>query len=257
MDARSDDRLGIGGNNPPEPTLTETLSDRYADLFGEVEPLATRANALPASLETDDQVGETGDVVTDAVALKKRIDDARKKEKAPIIAAGKEVDALFNAALDRLARISNALTQRVTDYNRAKAAAERRRREEEERKAREQAEAARLDAAFEAEGGDIKAAEQHFKQADLAEQHAEEAAQPVRAADLTRVRSEGGTTVSTKTEVKARVVDWDAIDLNKLRHFFKREDVEKALRAFTRINKKSVPIAGVEFYDEETAQFRR
>ncbi len=250
-------RIGAGHNNPPEPTITERINETYAGEFAKVEPLAARANALPASIETDDEVGATGDVVTAASSLKREIDAIRKREKAPIIAAGKELDAVFNSPIDRLSRIADTLTQRVTVYNRAKAARERRQREEEERKAREAAEAARLDAAFEAESGDIKAAEQHFKHADLAEQHAEEAAQPVRAADLTRVRSEGGTTVSTKTEVKARVIDWDAIDLNKLRHFLKREDVEKALRAFTRINKKSVPIAGVEFYDEETAQFRR
>ena len=139
-----------------------------------------------------------------------------------------------------------------------KAAEARRLKEEEERKARAEAEEKRLDALLAAESGQLQEAQKLNQEAAAVEDKAEEiASQPTRAADLTRVRGDTGTTISTKTEVKARVVDWENIDLNKLRNFFKRDDVEKALRAFTRINKKTIPIIGVEFYDDETAQVRR
>jgi hypothetical protein len=253
----SEEAASIGHNMPPEPTLRERIEETYAAQFAEVETLAVKANALPKVIATDDDVGKVADVAAETRKAAANLDRLRKVEKEPHLRDAETVDAVFNEArIKRLKKITDGLSERITTYNRAKAAQAREEQAKREREARDAEEKARLDAAMEAEAGNYTAVADHVEQAHQAAAQAEQAAAPVKAADATRMRSAGGTTVSTRTVVKARVIDWETVDLNKLRPFIKHEHVEAALGRFVAINKKAVPIAGVEFYDDETAIIR-
>lgn len=247
----------LGHNNPPEPTLRERIEETYVDQFAEIETLATRANALPAEIKTDDDLGAVADVAVAASKLAKKLETLRKAEKEPYLRDGKIVDATFTEnRIARLERITGALNQRATAYNNAKLRKADEERRAAERAARDLAERQKLDAAMELEAGNSAGAVEHLENAQRHEEVAREAAAPVKAADLTRVKSEGGATATTRTEVKARVLDWQKIDLNALRSFIKQDAVEAALRLHVKQFKKSVPITGVEFFDDAVAQFR-
>jgi hypothetical protein len=257
VSATSSETAPLGHNNPPAPTLAERIEADYAEKFAEIVALAEAANAAPLLVLTDEDVGTVSDVVVKARALGKALEAARKREKQPFIDDGKLVDTLFTKArLERLETISTKLTERVTTYNRVKADEARKAQREAERVARDLAEQARLDAEMEAQGGNTAAVTEHVETALQAEQQARQAAAPVSAADATRVRSGSGAVATTRTVVKARVIDPEKLDLNKLRGFIKPEHIDEALRRFVATNKKTIPIPGVEFYDDETAVIR-
>lgn len=247
----------IGHNHPPEPTLRERIEETYSIQFAAIDGIASRANALPKEIATDADCGLVADVVSAASKMCKTLEALRKVEKEPFIRDGKVVDVTFNEGrIVRLDKIGEGLTSRISAFNRAKAAKAREEQAAIERKAREAAEQARLDAAMEAEGGNYAAEQHHNEAAHKATAQAQEAAAPIKAAHVTRVVSDAGTKITTRTEVKARVIDWQAIDLNALRPFIKQDAVEAALRLHVKQYKKSVPIAGVEFFDDETASIR-
>lgn len=248
---------GIGDNLPPEPTLKERIEETYAEQFGQIATIAEQANALPKEVKTDDECGQVADVAANASKLAKTLDKLRETEKAPYLRDSRVVDATFKEGkIGRLELIVDGLTKRITAFNRAKAAKARAEQEEIVRKAREAAEQSRLDAAMEAEAGNYAAVADHVSTADQAAARAQEATAPVKAAEVTRVVSDAGTKVTTRTEVKARVTSWQTIDLNSLRSFIKQDAVEAALRLHVKQFKKSVPITGVEFFDDETAVIR-
>lgn len=255
--ARSEAAADIGHNMPPEPTLRERIEETYVDQFTEIDAIAAKANALPAEIKNDADLGLVADVAVAASKLAKKLEIMRKVEKEPFLRDSKVVDATFTEnRIARLERISAALNQRATAYNNAKLRRAEDERRAAERVARDLAEKQRLDAAMELEAGNSAGAVQHIDQAQRHEEVAREAAAPVKAADLTRVKSESGATATMRTEVKARVLDWQKIDLNALRTFIKQDAVEAALRLHVKQFKKTVPIPGVEFYDDAVAQFR-
>lgn len=253
----ADDSRGIGDNMPPEQTLKERIEEVYAEQFGQISDIADRANALPKEISTDTECGQVADIVSEAGKLSRKLEDLRKVEKEPFIRDGKIVDATFKEnRLLRLENISNGLTTRITAFNRAKAAKARAEQQAAEKAAREAQEQANLDARMEAEAGNYQAVTDHLDTAHKAAAAVQEASALIKAAEVTRVVSDSGTKVTTRTEVKARVTDWQKVDLNALRAFIKPEHIEQALRQFVRINKKNVPIEGVEFYDDEVASVR-
>jgi hypothetical protein len=258
---------GIGDNRGPEPTLKERLEEKHAELFGLIDALDERANALKEKLPhgklgkvlvaTDDDLGKLSDVVVEARKLTKRLEDQRKAEKEPFLLGGKVVDATFTEGRkDRIDAISDALTLAASAYNRAKADRAREAQRAEEARMRKLEQEAREAAAIAADFGEPELVADHNEVAHKASVAAHAVAAPVKAADVTRVYSAGGTTATTRTTVKARILDVDKIDLNKLRAWFEDDHIQGALNKYVKTHKKTRPLEGVEFYDEETASFR-
>ncbi|MBB4017341.1 flagellar biosynthesis GTPase FlhF [Chelatococcus caeni] len=249
-----DPRLGIGGNNPPD--LRERLAEDHAQLRHEIEKIASRANGAPKEVKSDDDLVAVGEIIKDARELTKRVDRARVAEKEPFLQGGRDVDAFFKVFIERLDNIAKKLGDRATVYQREKAAEARRKAEEEARKLAEEAERQRQIAEREAERNRPTASAKHEDKAeDLAERAAQaEAAAAAKAADLTRVRSDTGTVASARAEWKGEIVSMDAIDLNALRPYLKRDHVQMALNTFVRMGGRK--LAGAKIFEDVKASFR-
>lgn len=249
-------RAVVGGNNPP--SLTEVLAERHKALFELVEPLAVRANKLPKTIATEEENFDFGEVIKDASAAFRKIEDTRVAEKDPFLKAGREVDDLFRGPKERLDKIVKALSDRADAYAHQKKLEARRQAEEEERKLRVEEERKRRAAEMEADFGYTEEADAATNEADTLAFRAAQAAETstARAADLTRTRSSGGMLATASDKWDFRVADWSKVDINALRPFLAVEALEKAIRQHIRIHKSSMPIAGVEFVEATKAQFR-
>lgn len=249
-----DPRTSIGANNPPP--LKVILTENYVALTAEVEAIAERANLAPRKVTDDDGLGVIGDLVKDAAMLARKADSMRKAEKEPHLTAGREIDAFFATFTDRLDRIRKVFEAVATDYQRAKAAEARRKAEDEARRLREEEERQREIARRAEEANRAKTA---AKADDRAEDAAEKAAAAealanASAAELTRTRSASGTLATAKTEWTFEVVDLDAIPLDRLRPYLRRDDIEKAIRQFVRVGHRELP--GVRIFEDVRAAFR-
>jgi hypothetical protein len=252
------DPAPMGHNNPPEITIRERLEEVYSAELAKVQPLAEKANAAPQEIASDEQLLAVGEIVIAARDMSRSFDTLRETEKRPFLTAGRDVDAYFKTPIERLKKISDVLTKRADAWQRKKAEAERRARAEAERKAREEEEAARKAAEAAQDSWDDDEAQAQADRAAEAAARAEEiAAAPVSTADATRIRSDSGTLATTKTELTFEVEDYAAVDLVKLRPYFSPAEIDKAVRAYLKIAKGSARLAGVRFYEKETAQFRR
>jgi hypothetical protein len=256
----------MGHNAPP---LAERLKDDHAPLVDEVEGLAIVANALPKAIETDEDLSKLGKVVISARATAAKLESARKAEKEPFLVAGRAVDGFFGDMCERVNRIAKALQSRADAYQAEKAAkaraeADRLRRiaEEEARVARAEAERQRRIAEeAEAKNRATMAAKHEEKSqiADLKATVAETAAlaaaatADAKAADLTRVRSEG-VLVSSKAPWTFQIEKLGEIDLEVLRPYFAVGDIEKAIRGAIRGGQRE--IKGLRIYQETKASFR-
>lgn len=247
---------GIGHNQPPEATIPERLADTYGEATQQADMIAARANEAPRQIIDDEWLKKAGDIGADALKLWKTIEAARNAEKAPYLAAERQVDGFFKPTLERLDRIKRAMLDRAGAYNRAKADAERRVREEEARRQREAADLARQEAEQAAAAGRMDDAMADLAGAQVAAAAASEAAAAATApaADLTRTRSGAGTLITTRTVWAFEVTDFDAIPIDRLKPYLKREHVEQAIRLAVKQGVRDLP--GVRIFQEEAAQFR-
>jgi hypothetical protein len=134
-----DKRLGIGGNNPPRvhEMLLSELSELYSKEFGQVVPIAKRANAAPKAAQSDDDLKVWTEICLDAKALSKALDGKRLEEQRPLVAA---IKSAFDPHIARLDRIFTAGKEICNAYNQRKLEKEREARLAEERRLREEAE---------------------------------------------------------------------------------------------------------------------
>lgn len=249
----TDPRLGIGGNNPP--TFKETMAEKYGSVFAALEPLADMADEAPEKIAGPDELSRVSDIVRAARKLFNEVEEIRTKEKQPFLDGAREVDGFFSTKKDAIKRVVDAMQKRADAYQAevdrlARAEAARRARE-----AQEEADRQRALAAAEAARNRPLAAHGHTAKAEIAEARAEDAAAALQAsaADVTRIRSEGGTT-SVTTEWLFEIEDYSKVDLNAVRAYLPRERVELAIRSFIKINKDTVPLAGVRIYPKVKAR---
>jgi hypothetical protein len=121
--------------------------------------------------------------------------------------------------------------------------------------AQEEAERQMAISAAEAARNRPQAAASHAEKAADAQRSAETAAAVTQAsaADLTRVRTDTGTT-SGQTDWLFEIEDYSKVDLNAVRAYIPRERVELAIRGFIKINKDQVKLAGVRIYPKVKAR---
>lgn len=188
-----------------EPAALQAWID---DKFG---PRETRTNELLASYKRfltataagipDDAVaGKATDFARQLKAEVKEIDATRTDIKAPVLAAQRQIDGIGRKFSEPLVGAMTEVEKRVTVFLRAKEQEARRVAAEEA--ARKEAEAqALLDQAAEAASeGDIEAEADIIEQATtvMAEAQAAEIVAEARPAELTRVRTQFGTTTALK-----------------------------------------------------------
>lgn len=255
MEAALDPRLGIGGNNPP--TTEQLLAEKHRDLLDRCEAAALRANGVPKVIDDDADLTGIGEVVRDARRLMNDIKNTRLEETQPHRTAVAEINRYFDTVSERLDRVAKVLAQRCDEWARAKERRERERREAEARAAREEEER-RLEAARKAEAANRKVqAEKHETAAAQASERADyfeqQAAAPT--AELTRARS-AAVTVSGTQQWTFDIMNMKHVDLDALRPYLTRDDIEKAIRAFVKVNKDSLPLAGVRIYAKTVAKYR-
>lgn len=245
--------FGIGHNQPP--TFRESMQEKYGSVFAALEPLADMADETPERISGPDELSRVSDIVREARRLHGEIEEIRVTEKQPFLDGGKEVDTYFAARKAAVKRVWDAMQKLADDYQAAvKAEADRRAREE-ERKAREEAKRQADLAAAEAARNRPQAAESHMRKSEEMATRAEEAltATQASAADVTRLRTDTGTTSAT-TEWLFEITDYAAVDLNAVRAYIPRERVELAIRGFIKVNRDKQPLAGVKIYPKVKAR---
>lgn len=247
----------MGHNLPPQLTLGEQLIENNAKLAFDVERLAERANATPKEIKAPADLDAVGTLVADARELWKKADKSRESDKAPYLAAEREIQSFYAVFLDRLKRIETKFQKVGNDYQaevarKARVAAEQAAaaaRAEEQR----QRDLAEAQAAANRPAATIK----HEARADAAADRAiaAETTATAKAADLTRVRTDSGLLASARSEWKGTITDLANIDLIALRPYLKREAIEAALNQAVRMGIRE--IKGAEIRQETKANFRR
>ena len=248
-------------NRPPVPELIKDLaSDLPEWLTSEHDQLTTRRDELlaaagraPAEVADDDTLRKLSDFVKQLTACTKASEAARVAAKEPTLGAGRVIDGFFRAISDPLDKAKQTVERRMTAYQRQVAEAERRRREEEAASARMEAERQACEAAEKASAmrnerdlQEAASAEAMARQAAADAEQARKAA-TVRAADLSRTRSDYGSVASLRTYWDFRNLDKAEISLEALRPYLATSDIEKALRGFIRAGGRK--IHGAEIFE--------
>lgn len=284
-DAAPENPRAIKGGN--RPTIAASLADAVSDLgerleieFEDIKKRTTELNAafkrVPAVV-TKENAGNVSDQIAQIAAHSKAADALRTAAVAPVLKAQRQINTWFDAnCFDDLdtdkstTAAKQAMTIRLTIYERAKAAEELRQRLEAERIAREAAETAAREAA---EAAQALTTEEGLSEAIAAEQRATEAMATAQAAieatfapaaTMSTVRGDLGSSSSLRANWKARAVDkhgkpcvgWLGVNLNDLRGFIGDDVLAKAANAHARLHKNTKPITGIEFYDDATAVVR-
>jgi hypothetical protein len=237
----------LGDNRPKEvdtTPITDMLDRDYAAAEARTRELLDQARKLPMTVTADDQVEPFALVIRSLRDHSATVEAYRKAEKEPYLRGGQAVDGWFGQIAERLDKTLKVLHHRVNDYQQEKLARERRAREEAERKAREEArvaEEAAKRARNEARKRELEIEAQMAKQrADLA---AEQAAQAP--ADITRQRFGSGAMATMARDPKVEIVDWDLLPLDRLRPYLRRDDIEKAVRAWAKASSYKDQMPGV------------
>lgn len=218
---------GIGHNLPDDPFEAARL-----ELADEEE---TTAAFLAKPIETQADADKCATWARRTGLLAKRADEAREEEKAPHLAASREVDDKWRAVVAGAKELTARLKKHVEGF----LIRQKREAEAIAVKAREEAEqlrkAADLVTVTEAERDDL------IQQA----QDAEKRAEPPRA-----IAGRPNMRVSLRKKVRARIVDYDACYAALKNHRDMREQVDILAN---RAVKAGVPLAGVEAEEYEEA----
>lgn len=294
MDTVTDPRLGLGGNHPPEPVeiLQAQLRETHGPLIERSADLVGMSERLPASCGDDETAGKLMDAIKACTAFTKNADAARVAAKEPHLAAGRAVDGFFKKLADPVDTLKLRMGGLLTAYQRRKADEERRRREAEaaearriaaeearlareaqaraaeerrlaeeaERQAREATNAAEREAARLAkESADRAAAEarEAKDKAAAARQDANTAREEsqVKAAELTRERTDLGTVASLRT-TWAHEVEQDEL-VPRLYLSVNDGAIRAAIKAATtKDGKCPLKIPGVRIYPKQESVVR-
>lgn len=207
----------------------------------------------------DASFGHAGEALKALKGVQKRLETVRTAMKAPVLDAGRRIDAFFKAPTATLEQAERTIKGRVAAYQaeetRKRREAEEAARRERERLERERAEAARRDAE---EKAGLSAEEREAAAArDVLAPPAHVLPLPTPAPLAPAPRVAG---VSTRTVVKARVVD-----VRKVAHAAAHGDTDAlallavdtaALNRLVRELGTELSIPGIEVYEEQVVSAR-
>lgn len=155
MDSLTPDeaRLGIGGNNPPDPieALRVHLRETYTSLLKRCDELLAMEGRLPAEMD-DDWEAKITEAIKACTKFSRNSEVSRLEANEPHRALIAATDGFFKGMSDKVDDLKKKMTKDyLTPYQQQKAEAEKRRREEDARiakaKADEEARLAREEAA--------------------------------------------------------------------------------------------------------------
>jgi hypothetical protein len=280
-------RAVIGGNFPPVPTpveIKELLKDSFARTVDGIKDIAARVTALTKPIHNDDELRAASDTVKQMRSARADWEMSRVGAKSPYMDAERAVDGYFVPVRDRMDALLRELEHHCSVYLREKEATARAAREAEARKlredeerrrqeaerARQAEEAARLKAeqaktAKARERAEQEAAVQAARAAaakasadamDSAATLAEGQAESSRSAEFARTR--GDRSLATLADTWSfEVEDWNVLQYDgPLRPFISRDAIEKAIRAFVKVNKDKAQLPGVRIFADRKAQIR-
>ena len=257
----------IGDNIDPGPAIIDRLTIDYSEMAATIADHEAMFADLPETVETKAQHDAVADAIAKARGYAKHVETARTSEKEPYLRSERAVDGFFRPFGERLDKIQSSLRSRLAAYLRKvedekrreaeRVAAEQRRKADELRRAEEKrradAEAAKRDetkARHTAVADTLAKAREQEEGAAVAL----EAAAKVKPADLARTRSEQGSLSTLKEVWTFAVEDYDAIDLNKLAPYIKRDAIDQAIRSAVKIGLRELP--GVRIYQTTEATVR-
>lgn len=255
--AGGDGRVITRADNLP-PSLVNLLIEQLLDVYGlefaKVDPIRERANATEQKIDSDELLAKWTAIYTDANALFKSLDEARKNEKRPF---EKAVNDTFEPKTAPLVKIMEWTRRAADTYNRDKLqkqraaeAAERERLAALERKAQE-------DAQIAVEFGDVAGAIASASAIAEVRQQADVQAAPAKPAEVARVRVEGGGVSTAQSVWRFSIEDYTKVDLNAIRHMIPPAEIDKAVAKIVKLQKGATKIDGVKVYEDVGTTFRK
>lgn len=242
--------------NPIRDRLEEdyvSLTDRHAELLAGIE-------RAPETVDDAETNGKMIDFVKQLKLTAKQAEGYRDDEKKPYLEGGRTVDAWFKAKQATLLDGAKKLEGRITVWQRKVAEEERKARAETERLAREEQERLEREAAEAAESATTDesldnaiAAEEAAEQAKTDTASAEKASN-AKSTDLSRAKTDSGTSASLRTFWDYRSLDMANVDLEALRPFINQDTIEKAVKAAIRSGARD--IKGVDIFENTESKVR-
>lgn len=252
---------GMGHNNSPVP-LTPSPEDLEAYLIEATERVRERKEDLLANQPADDfeitdesQAEELTDYIKNIGACTKNFEELRKSEKKPYFDLGKVVDNFFKDEAAPLAMAKAKASKPLNDYLTKKAAEERKRREEEAERLRKEAEEKAAQAKAEEQAGMENESQTTLKQAVRTEEKANRYEKSVESGrGLAASRGQSGGVASVRKSWVGEITDIHNLDLEALREFISRDDLQKAVNRFVANSGRN--LRGASIYEKSETVVR-
>lgn len=225
----------LGHNNPPEPTLVETLAISNKELLDRMNAAMEAAVGAPADIASQEEQNKAAEIIKILRSCELALDAERKKVKEPYLEAGKQVDGFFNSRIDKLEKSRLPLAAKSEAYSKKMEALERQRLEELAAKKRQE-EADALQRAKDAEDSKNEAkrtredAERQTTDARAAKEAAQ-SEQEVAAADLAQARADlavlKADLAKFAADYRVKIRDGETIDKEEIEK--KRTEAEESI----------------------------
>jgi len=250
----------IGHNNPPtdKDEIKQNLEEKNAKALKRARALIEAADRVPAEIEDQDTSEKITDLEKQITVCWNALEAARTEEKAPYWDMCKTVDGFFKTEfLDILAAAKTRVKKVQTAYLVKEEDKERKRRQELAKQQQEEADRQAAEALKLEQQGEATKSEVVLEKAVQSEHDAAFFANAAQAKGATVAASTGeltGARTSLRYTTVAEIEDYEKMDLNLLKPYFKREDVQKALN--TALKFKAANIAGVKIWEKPEATTR-
>jgi len=225
-------------NNPPSETeyLEENLTLRNVHAIRAAQGHIEMAANIPDHFNEEVEASFTSDLIKLMENCTKELERRRKEEKEPFLRQGQCVDYFFNNIKDSLATSIAKAKKPLGDWLQRKAAKEQADRDADAKMLREQQEAAMREAA------NLDRTKVTHEEAERVVQHAintsqiANVAESIAAAPVTSM-ARTTTKISTAglaTKWVGTITDVDQLDLNKIRPYISRSELDKAVDRYVK-----------------------
>lgn len=230
-------RASIGGNRmlvtdfwkQENETLAQRIADDNRDLSERKTKLLAEAAELPKVIKNEEQSGKFSDLVKRMRTLYKEAEAIRVATKAPVLEAEYICDSLFGKFKKALEDQITELNRRGTIYDTAVEDKKRAVLEAAALKAREEEDRARREAEKAAKKANTDKAIDAAETAAAARNVRVEAERAADVAPAELTRSRGEMSVSSLVETyHGEITDYEKVDLNALRKYLSRSELDKA-----------------------------
>ncbi len=245
------ERLEIGGNNPP--SEIEILKQRLESHIKEEKLINDLvARVIPNEIISDENAGEIADHIKSLKSARATVEKIFKSEKEPFFEACKIADAWKNARWLKIDDCVVKASKPILAWNKKKEDAEKARQLELARLAQEEAERLAKEAEAHADAGIPDTAEELIDFAIEAEKKAD---MLIAKSEDVRGRSYGNFASASSRKIWVGAIeDITQIDLNLLRKYFSRSDIEAVVNRAIREGIRE--LKGVKIFEEDKLTIR-